>query len=130
MNQSRQLASQKHYQQATAATDRTSTNRRYIVIGRLAYFVISYSYLYPHVTIETQEIKKKECKVNNFAIVTNFFNFFYYAYLVGNSILNNFYSCTLFCKVNIKRVIRQELKKNMFFILFCNTINLPDLVRI
>ena len=48
LNQSRRLASQKYYQQATAVTGRTSTNRRYIVIGRLAYFVLSYSYVYPH----------------------------------------------------------------------------------
>ena len=42
LNQSRRLASQKLYQQVTAATNRTSTNRRYIIIGRLAYFVILY----------------------------------------------------------------------------------------
>ena len=51
MNQSRRLVSQKHYQQASAITDRTSTYRRYIVIGRLAFFVLSYSYVYPHVTL-------------------------------------------------------------------------------
>ena len=45
------LASQKHNQQATAVSDRTSTHRRYIVIGCLAYFVLSYSYVYPHVTL-------------------------------------------------------------------------------
>ena len=50
-NQSRWLASQKHHQQVTAVTGRTSTNRRYIVIGRLAYFDFSYSYVYPHVRL-------------------------------------------------------------------------------
>ena len=51
LNQSRRLVSRKHYQRATAVTDRASTNRRYIVIGRLAYFVLSYPYMYPHVTV-------------------------------------------------------------------------------
>ena len=36
---------------ATTVTDRTSTNRRHIVMGRLAYFVLSYLYVYPHVTL-------------------------------------------------------------------------------
>ena len=50
MNQSCRHASPKHYQQATAVTDRTSTNRRYIIIGCLAYCILLYSYVYPHVT--------------------------------------------------------------------------------
>ena len=51
LNQSRRLVSQKHYQkQATTATGRTSANRYQIVIGRLAYFILSYLYLYSHVT--------------------------------------------------------------------------------
>ena len=42
---------------ATAVTDRTSTNRRYIVIGCLAYFILSYSYVYPHVTVAVENIE-------------------------------------------------------------------------
>ena len=57
------------YQQATAATDRTSTNRRYIVIGCLAnYFVLLYSYVYPHVTIPS------------WSYPSNFATFFYLFY--------------------------------------------------
>ena len=46
------LASQKHYQQSTAATARLSANCRHIVIGCLAYFVFSYFCMYPHLILD------------------------------------------------------------------------------